>query len=43
MLPKFTSLEDAYLFLWEFEEVCYVTHFPSISIHVVRMKLIAYV
>jgi len=40
MLPKFTGLEDAYLFLREFEEVCHMMHFPNIPIDVVRMKLI---
>ena len=38
MLPKFTGLEDAYLFLREFEEVCSMMHFPNIPIDVVRMK-----
>ena len=40
MLPKFTSLEDAYLFLRKFEEVCSMMHFPNIPIDVVQMKLI---
>ena len=40
MLPKFTGLEDAYLFLREFEEVCSMMYFPNIPIDVVRMKLI---
>ena len=40
MLAKFTSLEDAYLFLSKFEEVCSMVHFPSISVDAVRMKLI---
>jgi len=34
------GLEDAYLFLREFEEVCSITHFPNIHVEVVRMKLI---
>ena len=42
MLPKFTGLEDAYLFLREFEEVCSVVHFPNIPVDVVRMKLISF-
>ena len=42
MLPKFTGLEDAYLFLREFEEVCSMMHFPNIPIDVVRMKLIPF-
>jgi len=42
MLPKFTSLEDAYLFLREFKEVCFMIHFPNISIDVVHMKLISF-
>ena len=43
MLHKFTSLEDAYLFLREFEEVCSIMHFPNIPINVVQMKLIPFV
>jgi len=35
MLPKFTGLEDAYLFLREFEEVCSLIHFPNIPVDVV--------
>jgi len=42
MLPKFTCLEDAYLFLREFEEVCSMMHFCNILIDVVRMKLIPF-
>jgi len=42
MLPKFTGLEDAYLFFREFEEVCFMIHFPNIPIDVVRMKLIPF-
>ena len=42
MLSKFTSLEDAYLFLWEFEEVCSMMHFPNIPIDAVHMKLIPF-
>ena len=29
MFPKFTGLEDAYLFLREFKEVCSMMHFPN--------------
>ena len=35
MLPKFTGLEDAYLFLREFEEVYSMMHFSNIPIDVV--------
>jgi len=42
MLPKFTSLEDAYLFLREFEEVCSMMYFPNIYVDVVRIKLIPF-
>ena len=42
MLPKFTSLENAYMFLREFEGVCSMIHFPNIPIDVVRMKLIPF-
>ena len=40
--PKFTGLEDAYLFLREFQEVCSMMHFPNTPIDVVRMKLIPF-
>jgi len=39
MLPKFTGLEDAYLFLRELKEVCSMMHFPIIPIDIVRTKL----
>jgi len=42
MLPKFAGLEDAYLFLREFEEVCSMMHFPNIPMDVVHMKLIPF-
>jgi len=42
MLSKFIGLEDAYLFLREFEEACFMMHFPNILINVVRMKLIPF-
>jgi len=35
MLPKFTGLEDAYLFLREFEDVCSMMRFPNILVVVV--------
>ena len=40
IISKFTGLEDAYLFLREFKEVCSMMHFSNIPIDVVRMKLI---
>jgi len=42
MLLKFTDLEDAYLFLREFEEVYSMMHFPNIPIDMVRMKMIPF-
>jgi len=42
MLPKFTSLEDAYLFIKKFGEVCSMMHFPNIPVDVLRMKLIPF-
>ena len=42
MLPKFTGLEDAYLFLREFVEVCSMIHFPNIPIDVVQIKLVPF-
>jgi len=42
MLPEFTGLEDAYLFLREFEEVYSILHFSNIPGDVVQMKLIPF-
>jgi len=42
MLPEFMRLEDVYLLLREFKEVCPMMHFLHISIEVVRMKLISF-
>jgi len=42
MLPKFVDLEDAHLFLREFEEACSMMHFPNIPVNAVRMKLIPF-
>jgi len=42
MLSKFTGLEDTYLFLREFEQLCSMMHFPSIFADVVHMKLIPF-
>jgi len=42
MLPKFIGLENAYLFLREFEEICSMIHIPNIPIDVARMKLIPF-
>ena len=42
MLPKFTGLEDSYLFLSEFEEVCNVIHFHNVQIDVVKLRFIPF-
>jgi len=42
MFLKFTGLEDAYLFLREFEEVYSMMHFPNIPIDVLWTKLIPF-
>jgi len=42
MLSKFTGLEDAYLFLRKFKEICSMMHFTNIRIDVVWMKLIPF-
>jgi len=42
ILLKVTGLENAYLFLGEFEEIYSVMHFPNISIDAVQMKLILF-
>jgi len=38
ILPKFTGLQDAYLFLSEFKKVCNMIHFHNINIDVVKMR-----
>ena len=40
MLPKFTELEDAYLFLSEFEEVCNMINFHNVHIDVVKLRFV---
>ena len=40
MLSEFFDLEEAYLFLREFEEICCMIHFFNIFANVVRTKLI---
>jgi len=42
MLPKFTELEDAYLFLSEFEEVCNMIHFHNVHIDVVKLRFVPF-
>ena len=42
MLPKFTGLEDAYLFLSEFEEVCNMIHFHNVQIDVVKLRFVPF-
>ena len=40
MLPKFTGLEDANLFLEDFEEVCPMMCCPNVLVNTVRLKFI---
>ena len=42
MLAEFTGFEDLYLFIREFEEVCFLIHTPRVSNDVVKMKLIPF-
>ena len=42
MLPTFTGLEDAYLFLSEFEEVCNMIHFHNVHIDVVKLRFVPF-
>jgi len=42
MLPKFTGIEDLYLLLREFEEVCSMMSYPNVSIDIVRLKFIPF-
>ena len=39
---RFIRLEDEYLFLREFKEVCSMMHLPNIPVDVVRMKFISF-
>jgi len=40
VLPKFTGLQDAYLFLREFEDVCSMTCYPNVPVDIVRLEFI---
>jgi len=42
ILPKFTNIEDLYLFVREFEEVCLLIHMPRVSNDVMRMRFILF-
>ena len=42
MLPKFIELEDAYLFLSEFKEVCNMIHFCNVHIDVVKLRFVPF-
>jgi len=42
MLPKFMGIEDAYLFLREFEEVCSILCYPNVPIDTVWLKFIPF-
>ena len=42
ILPKFTKLEDACLFLSEFEEVCNMIHFHNVNSDVVKLRFVPF-
>ena len=42
MFPKFTRLEDAYLFLSEFEQVCNKIHFHNVQIDMVKLRFVPF-
>ena len=42
MLPKSSRLEDTYLFLSEFEEVCNMIHFHNVQIDVVKLGFVSF-
>jgi len=42
MLPKFTRIEDAYLFLCEFEEACNTIYFHNVQIDVVKLRFVPF-
>jgi len=43
MLHKVTGLEDLYLFLGDFEEVCNMIHFHNVQIDAVKLRFISFV
>jgi len=42
MLPKFTRLEDAYLFLSEFEKLCNMIDFHNVHIDLVKLRFVLF-
>ena len=42
MLPKFTRIEDAYLFLKEFEEVYSMMCYPNMPLDIMPLKFIPF-
>ena len=42
LLPRFTGLEDVYLFLREFEEVCSLMNLDPQSEDILRLRLICF-
>ena len=40
MLPKFTGIEDAYIFIREFEELCATIRLQQLSEDEVKLRLI---
>ena len=42
MLSKFTELDDAYLLLSEFEELCNMIHFHNVHIDVVKLRFVPF-
>ncbi|HEX7870904.1 MAG TPA: hypothetical protein VF455_12405 [Chryseobacterium sp.] len=42
MLPRFTGIEDAYLFIQEFEEVCALMKIQQLSDDSIRLRFITF-
>ena len=43
MLPKFTGIEDAYIFIRKFEEVCDTMRIQELSEDAIKLRLINFV
>ena len=40
LLPKFTDIEDAYLFQRKFDEICSMMYYPNVPINTMQLKVI---
>ena len=42
MFPKFTCIEDAYMFRLEFQDVCFKMCYPNVHVDAMRLKFILF-